>query len=324
MNKTKRQLFMTALAGAAGQLMPSPVLAQRSGQLRIILPVGVGSTIDIAMRAVAPLLTQILGMPTFVENRVGASGTIGVAALAKAPPDGSTIAVISNAHLIAPLLYRNLPYDAMKDVIPVTVLGNVPLVLVCNPKLPANNIPELVRLLSNDPGKYNYASPGRGTVNDLAANLFFRVANVRAENVFYNGTAQQLTALIAGESHFGIGGLATFVPQVKSGALRALGLCGAARTPAQPEIPTIAEQGYPGFELDAWIAVLAPAGTPDATMQRLNTALKTAFADEAVRRQMEGLGNYFSPLTTQASAALFATESAKYASLITGEKTDIR
>jgi tripartite-type tricarboxylate transporter receptor subunit TctC len=229
--------------------LAAPGFAAAQGKpMRMILPVGAGSGVDTIARAANAALAKALGQPVVIENLPGAGGIGGTAAIVKAAPDGATIGLISNNHVINPSVYKSLPFDSVADITPIAVLGTTPFVLVVNPKVPAKNVKELIAFLKSKPGAYNYASSGNGTIIHLAGEMFVDEAGVEAKHIPYKGMGQAITDLIGGQVEMGVAALPAIQGHLKSGALRPIGVGGKARTPAAPEIPTIAEQGLPNYD----------------------------------------------------------------------------
>ena len=307
-------LMLTALAlipgGARGQADDKP--------LKIILPVGTGSGVDTIARAAQPALSKALGgQPVIIENLPGAGGITGASALAKAAPDGLTIGMVSNNHVINPSVYKKMPYDTVEDFTEISVLGTTPLVLVVNPgKVPATNAKELVAFLKAKPDAYNYASSGNGTILHLAAAVFVDEAGVPVKHIPYKGVGPMLADLMGGQVEFGVLALPSIQGQLKGGSLRAIGVLSAKRTPAAPDLPTFAEQGMPGVEVEAWFAVLGPARLPPAEVKRIHDAFVAAFNTPEVKEAMAKQGNDIHPSTPEAAAAFFRSEVAKYAKLV--------
>ncbi|MGO4329963.1 tripartite tricarboxylate transporter substrate binding protein [Cupriavidus sp. 2TAF22] len=295
----------------------APAAAEGTGRpVRLILPISAGSGVDAIARAAGPSLGRNLGQPVVIENIPGAGGIAGAAAVAKAPPDGSTLGLVSNNHVINPSVYKKMPFDAIKDFTPISVIGSTPLVLVVNPKVPAKNVQELVALLKARPDAFNYASSGNGTIIQLAAEMFLEEAHVKARHVPYKGTGPMITDLIAGQVEMGVVALNAVAPHLKSGMLRAIGLCGATRSPAAPEIPTIAEQGLPDYAVEGWFAVVGPAGLPPAEARRIQALFAKAFTSPEVLDAMKKQGNTINPGTPEAAAKFFQSEAARYAALV--------
>lgn len=295
-----------------------PAWAQSSDRpLRVILPVGAGSGVDTITRAAVPSLIKALGgQSVVVENLPGAGGITGASALAKAPADGLTIGIVSNNHVINPSVYKKLPYDTLADFTPISVMGATPFVLVVNPtKVAATNVKELIALLKAKPDAYNYASSGNGTVIHLAGEMFVDEAQVVIRHIPYKSTGAMVTDLIGGQVEMGVVALPAVQAHLKSGALRAIGLCGKTRTPAAPEIPTIAEQGLPNYEIEGWFAVIGPAKLPPEQIKRIHAAFVAAYNTPETKDAMAKQGNVIHPSTPDAAAQYFRSEMTRYAAL---------
>jgi tripartite-type tricarboxylate transporter receptor subunit TctC len=224
--------------------------------------------------------------------------------------------MVSNNHVINPAVYKKIPYDTLGDFTPISVMGFTPFVLVVNPaKVNARNIKELIALLKARPDAYNYGSPGSGTITHLAAEMFLNEAQVTVRHIPYKGTGPQITDLIGGQVDLGFVALPAIQGHLKSGALRAIGLGSKTRSPAAPDIATIAEQGLPDYEVEGWFAVLAPARFPPDQIKRFHTAFVTAYASAEVKEAMAKQGNTISPTTPEAAAQYFRRELTRYASL---------
>ncbi|AMR82097.1 Bug family tripartite tricarboxylate transporter substrate binding protein [Cupriavidus nantongensis] len=284
--------------------------------VRLILPISAGSGVDNIARAAGPALGKAFGQPVVIENLPGAGGITGAAAVVKAQPDGSTLGLVSNNHVINPSVFRTMPFDAIRDVTPISVIGTTPLVLVVNPKVPAKNVKELVALLKAKPDSYNYASSGNGTIIHLAGEMFLDEAGVTARHVPYKGTGPMVNDLLAGQVEMGVVALNAVAPHLKAGTLRAIGLCGDKRSAAAPDIATIAEQGLPGYNVAGWFAVIGPAGMPAAEVKRTHDAFAKAFTSPEVLEAMKKQGTVIEPGTPEAAAAFFRSEAARYAALV--------
>ncbi|MDC6167123.1 Bug family tripartite tricarboxylate transporter substrate binding protein [Paucibacter sp. XJ19-41] len=286
--------------------------------LRLILPVGAGSGVDTIIRAVTPALSKALGgQAVVIENLPGAGGITGTAALVKAVPDGLTLGVVSNNHVVSPSVYKKMPFDALNDITPIMVVGATPFVLVVNPsKLPATNVKELVALLKAKPDVYNYASSGNGTILHLGAEMFVDEAGVVMRHIPYKGVGPMVADLIGGQVDLGVLSLPSIQGHLKSGALRAIGIGSAARVPAAPEIATVAEQGLPNYAIEGWFAVVGPARLPPAQVKRFHAAFTAALAAPEVREAMARQGNVINPTTPEAAASFFRSEQERYAKLV--------
>lgn len=313
----RRWLASAMLAtSCAAVVAPTSTHAQSDKLTRFILPVAAGSGVDTIMRASQKALSASLGTAIVIDNQPGAGGVVGTQALVKAAPDGATLAVVSNNHVIYPSVYKALPFDPIKDITPIAVIGGSPMVLVVNPKLPARDSKELVALLKAKPDTLNYASSGNGTILHLAAEMFLDEAGVKAKHIPYKGVGPMITDLIGGQVDFGVLALPAIQAHLKSGALRAIGTSSKARLSAAPEIPTFAEQGLSGYLVEGWFAVIGPKGLPTAEVKRINAAFASAFATADVKDAMAKQGNPINVTTPEAAAAFFVSEMDKYARLV--------
>jgi len=309
---------MLGLGASAFAAAALPAFAQPGPDkpVRIILPISAGSGVDAIARAAAPALGQAFGQPVVIENLPGAGGITGASAVVKAAPDGLTLGMVSNNHVINPAVYRKMPFDAIEDITPISVVGATPLVLLVNPGLPATNVQELVALLKARPDGYNYASSGNGTIIHLAGEMFMEEAGVTARHIPYKGTGPMVTDMISGQVEIGVVALPAAQPHIRSGALRAIGVCGATRSPAAPEIPTVAEQGLPSYEVEGWFAFIGPARLPAAEVRRAHDAIVRAFTSPDVAQAMARQGNLIKPGSPEEAAKYFRSEAARYAALV--------
>jgi len=294
----------------------APAAAQDRPPMRVILPVSAGSGVDTITRAASNALAKTLGQAVVVENLPGAGGITGTAAIVKARNDGNTIGLVSNNHVINPSVYSKMPFDSVEDITPITVIGTTPLVILVNPKVPANNVKELVAFLKAKPGGYNYASSGNGTIIHLAGEMFVEEAGVEVRHVPYKGVGPMVVDLISGQVEFGVVALPAAQGHLKNGALRAIGVGSRKRTPAAPEMPTIAEQGLPNYEAEGWFAVIGPAKLPAPEVKRIHAAVVTAFADADLKANMDKQGNVINPSSPEDAVKFFRSEIAKYAKLV--------
>ena len=283
----KRLLLVLALAfvPSAAQAQPWPVKP-----LRAIVPVGAGSSTDIVHRLVLEKLSAGLGQPIVVENRVGAGGTIGTAAVAKAEADGYTLLANGSAHTIAPALYKSLPYDPARDFVPVVPLGISPSVLVASPLKGIESAQALVAAAKARPGALNFSSVGIGTATHLSAERFVSSAAIDAVHVPFKGGAEAMLEVIAGRVDFFFGPVALVLPHIRDGKLRALAVNGAARSATLPEVPTLREAGYRDAEYPIWFGLFVPARTPSPIVERLNHETLKALQSPALREKLSGLG----------------------------------
>jgi tripartite-type tricarboxylate transporter receptor subunit TctC len=284
--------------------------------VRMILPVSAGSGVDTIARAVAPALSKTIGAQVVIENLPGAGGVTGTAAIVKAPANGQTIGLVSNNHVINPSVYPKMPFDSIEDVTPISVLGTTPLVLVVHPKVPAKDVGELIALAKARPGAYNYASSGNGTIIHLAGEMFVREAGIEVKHIPYKGTSPMLQDLVGGQVEMGVVALPAVQGHLRSGALRAIGITGRQRAPAAKDIPTVAEQGLPNYDVEGWFAVVGPAKLPAAEVNRIHGAFVAAFAVPEVQETMTKQGNVIKPTSPPEAAQMFRAELAKYAKVV--------
>jgi len=283
-----KRLLILCLAAVAWTAAAQPF---PSKPIRIIVPFTPGSATDTMARPVADKLASALGQPVIVENRPGAGGTIGIAALAKSPADGYTLAVVSTGHVVNPVLYANLPYDTLKDLSGVAPIAGQPCVLVVSPQLGVKTVKELLAMAKAKPGQLNYATAGTGSAAHICAEKFRVAAGIDAVHVPLKGSPESLTETMGGRTQYTWTPLSTAVGQIKDGRLLALAVSTAKRSPQFPEIPTIAEAGLPKAEFNFWVGMLAPAGTPREVLNRLNAEVQKALAAPDLKERLTNLGN---------------------------------
>jgi tripartite-type tricarboxylate transporter receptor subunit TctC len=247
--------------------------------VRLIVPFAAGGLNDVVARLVAPYLERALGQPFIVDNRPAASGIVGTDATAKAPPDGYTLLMVASSFTVVPATHPKLPYDPERDLAPIVMVGKNSLLFLVNPKLPAKSLSEFVALAKANPGKLNYASPGAATQTHLVVELFSRNAGIKLQHIPYRGGAPAMTAMVAGDTQFTAISTLLSLPQLQAGALRALASGSLTRDPQLPDLPTVAEQGFPGFEAIQWIGLLTTAGTPRAVVELINSEVNRALRD---------------------------------------------
>ncbi len=311
-----RRLMLGTLAAAA-MCATAPAFAQGT-PLRVILPVGPGSGVDVIVRSAQNALSKALGgQPVVIENLAGAGGITGTQAVVRAPADGNTIAIVSNNHAVNPSVFKKLPYDSLADITPITVIGGSPFVLVVNPaKVPAKNAKELQAFLKAKPDGYNYGSSGPGTIIHLAGELFVDAAGVQVKHVPYKGMGPMLTDIVGGQVEMGVGALGAVQGQLKGGTLRAIGVMGKQRVASLPDLPTVAEQGFPDVDIAGWFAAIGPKGLPPAQVKRLHDALTAAFNDPEVKAGFAKRDEFLVLGTPDAAAQFFKSEQARYARLV--------
>lgn len=304
-------LLAAGLAAAAG-----PAQAQADRPLRVVVPLSTGSTVDTVARAMSSQMAAVMGRPVVVENLPGAGGMTGTVQIVNAPSDGTTIGMISSNHVINPSIYKKVPFDSLKDIAPITVLGTVPLVLVGNPAVPARDLRELVALLRARPGALNLGSAGNGSVLHLAGELFSSEGRVEIRHVPYKGTGPLVSDLLGGHVDIGFLSVTAAAPHVKSGKLRAFGVSTKQRSAVLPDVPTLAESGLPGYSFDAWIAAVGPAGLPGPILQKYYADLKAVLSTKEVARALAAQGIAVIANTPEEAAAFFESELEKHAALV--------
>jgi tripartite-type tricarboxylate transporter receptor subunit TctC len=284
--------------------------------VRFILPNATGSGVDAITRAAQPALTKALGHPIVIDNQPGAGGIVGLQQLARAPADGMTLGIVSNNVVIFPSLFKSLPFDMPGDFTPIGVIGQTPVVLVVNPKVPASNAKELIALLKSKGGEMNYGSGGNGTILHLATAMFLDEAGVQAKHIPYKGVGPMVTDLMGGQVEFATVSLPSVHGQIKAGTLRAIGMATAQRVPAAPEIPTFVEQGMPNYVVEAWFALIGPKGLSKEQVTKAHQSLVAAFNDPAVKEAMARQGNVIHVMPQEQAPGFFRSEMGKYARLV--------
>jgi tripartite-type tricarboxylate transporter receptor subunit TctC len=311
-----------ALAAVAGVLPLTDARAQSAAQaypvkpIRWIVPSSAGGGSDVLARIVGPRLTQAWGQQVVVDIRAGAGGIIGSELTARAPPDGYTIVIVAPGYALNPFFYKSLPYDTVKDFERVTVLATAPNVLVAHPSVPAQSVKALIALARSRPGQMNYASSGRGTGGHLCAELFKSLAKVDMVAVTYKGAGDSTRAVVSGEVGLLFSATGAVLPMAKAGKLRMMGVTSIKRSALLPEVPTIAEQGLPGYDYLGWYGVLAPARIPKDVLAKLHAEMaRVVKSPEVVERfaqfGYEPLGN-----TPEEFTALVLSEMAKWGKLL--------
>ena len=303
-------VFALQAATAAAQAYPSK-------PIRLMVPFPPGGSTDIVARIVAQKLGAQLGQPLVIENRGGAGGTLGTAVVAKAPADGYMLVVgTTSTHVVAPSVYQKLEYDPVRDFAPISLMAVTPYLLVVNPAVEAKTVKELVTLMKTQPGKLNYASAGVGSTTHLAMEMLKGASNTYALHIPYNGNGPAGTAVIAGQVEILFGSLPAVLPHAKSGRVRALAVGTPKRSPSLPEVPTVAESGYPGFDASLWLAIMAPAGTPAPIVERLNKETVAAVSSKETSDALDKNGAEPITSTPAELAAMIKDGVAKYAKVV--------
>jgi tripartite-type tricarboxylate transporter receptor subunit TctC len=320
---------------AFAAIVLAPVLASTAARARddypsrpvqMIIPFAAGGPTDIVGRVMGAKMGELLGQQFVAENKVGAGGNIGAEAVAKAAPDGYTILVATvSTNAINPGLYKHMPYDAVRDFAPLGRVGVTPTLLLVHPSIPATDVKSLIALIKANPGKYNYGSSGLGSILHLCGEEFKSLAGgLDITHVPYKGSAPMDTDLMGGQISMAFDATPTAMPLAKSGKLRALGAGMAKRVAAMPELPTLQEQGLPGFECYTWNVLLAPAGTPKQIVDKLNQAINKSLADPKVSSALEKAGIDPTPGSTPETTGEFVrAELAKWAPIIKASGAEI-
>ena len=315
MPQLARAILLSIVIWAA----PTPTAAAAeypTRPIRMIVPFPPGGTTDILARLIGPKMTETFKQTVVVDNRSGASGMIGADAIAKAPADGHTIGIIISAHAIAPALFTRSPFDPVKDFAPVTLLISVANAISVHPSVPATSITDLVKLARQHPGKLAFGSAGTGTGVHLTGELFKSVAKVDITHVPYKGGGPSLADLVAGQIPVGVQNISTIMAHARAGRVRTLGVPSLERSPALPDVPTVASQGYPGFEAKEWYGVVAPGRTPRPVIMQLNKEIVRIINLPEIRSRLLDLGADISGNSPEQYGALIKNELGKWSTLI--------
>jgi tripartite-type tricarboxylate transporter receptor subunit TctC len=312
-----RWLSLVILAACMLSALPDAAQTWPNRPLHLVVPFPPGGTTDIVARAVAAEIGKSLGQQVIVENRAGAGGNIGSDYVAKAAPDGYTIVMGTvGTHAINVSLYSKMPYDAVKDFAPITLVASVPNVLEVNPSLPVKSVQELIAYAKANPGKLDFASSGNGTSIHLSGELFKSMTGVDMLHIPYKGSAAAITDLIGGQANLMFDNLPSSIAYIKSGQLRALAVTTLTRSPALPDVPTINESGVPGFDASSWFGVLAPAGTPKEIVDRLHDEIVKALRTPRLKANLQGQGAEPVGNTPEQFAEHIRAEIAKWAKVV--------
>ncbi len=311
---TTERLVSKACITAAGLLLAAAAFAQNypTHPVHIVIPLSAGGTTDVPGRIVAQKLSDALGQQFFVENRPGAGGTIGSDYVAKSKPDGYTLLLSASPFVIAPHVYKKVPYDALRDFVPVVRIASGPYVLVVHPSLGVNSVKELIALAKKSPGKIDFASSGNGGAQHLVTELFMYMAGIKMNHVPYKGSGPAQQDLMAGIVKVSFVGTPIAIPHMKSGRLKALGVTSSKRWPEMPDVPTIAEAGVPGYEALVWIGMFAPAGTPRDIVAKLNGEIAKLVRTDEVRKLLGPTGMVPDPDSPDQFAAFVKADYEKW------------
>ena len=299
--KSLKKLCTLLAAGSVGLATLGTAQAQAypSGPVKIIVPFTAGSATDIMARTVGERLSPALGQPVIVENRPGAGGTIGTNLVAKAPADGLTLVVVATGHVVNHVLYKDLPYDTIKDFAGVIPLATLPSVLIVPPGLGAKTAKDLVALVKSKPGQFNFGTAGVGSAAHINSEKFNQATGIQAMHIPFKGTPEILNEAMGGRIQLAWVPLVSSVGPIRDGKLQALAVSTPARSPALPDVPTIAEAGFPGGEFNFWVGLLAPAKTPREIVNRLNAEVTRALQTPEVKQRLANLGAEPMPMTPE-------------------------
>lgn len=313
---THRAVIITLIACSNLYVAVAHAQTYPTRAIRLIIPQSAGSATDTVARMIGTRLAEKFGQPVIHENRAGAGGIIGVELTAKAAPDGYTIAIVSATHTVNPSLRRNLPYDTIADFAPITMATAQPYVMLAHPSLPAKNVKELVALARTRPGQINYASSGAGTLGHLGFELLKTTANVNMVHVPYKGIVPAITDIVGGHVSLLYSTVVSGMPQVNTGKLRALAVSSAKRAQVAPGVPTVAESGFPGYDVSGWYGILAPAKTPADIINRLNTEIVTILRSPAATERLAADGSEAVGNTPEQFGAHIKSEIAKWGKVV--------
>ena len=310
--------FLVGLCAAVGAVLALGAQAQTypTKPVRMVVAFAPGGGTDIIGRIIGQKLSELWPHPVVVDNRPGAGSTVGTAMTAKAPPDGYTISMTSMSHAINATLYRQLPYDTVKDFAPVILAVRAPNVLVVHPSVAAQSVKELIALAKSRPGQLNFASSGTGGVSHLSAEVLRAASGIDIVHVPYKGAGPAMNALLGNEAQIMMATTPVALPQIKANRVRGIAISSRERSPLAPGMPTIAESGFPGFETDTWYGLLAPAGTPTALVRRLNADMTRTLEMPEVKKALEQQGAQPAGGTPEAFRRFIESEIEKWAKAI--------
>jgi tripartite-type tricarboxylate transporter receptor subunit TctC len=311
-----RPFALAVLAFAAA--LPLAAFAQQypAKPIKIVVGYSAGGAVDIVARTLGQSLSAAMGQPVLVDNKPGAGTNIAVKAVIDAPPDGYTLLMAANALAANMALYKPAPFDAERDLAPVALIGRVPVVIAANPSAPYNSVAQLIAAAKAKPGTLAFASAGNGSTPHLAAELFARSAGVSLQHIPYRGGAQAITDVVGGQVPLLAMNALEVKPHVQSGKLKVLAVLSAQRSVIFPDVPTIAESGFPGFEASVWYALMAPAGTPKPILAKLHDEVQKALKTSDVAERMTAVGGEVTPGSIETAAALIHSERQRYDKLV--------
>ena len=313
MNMINRCIAVAAIASVS---TASAAATFPERPVRLLAASAAGGGTDIIARLLAQKLTEVWGQQAIVDNRPGGGGVIATDITAKAVADGYTLLLQSVGISYAPALYKNLPFDVSRDITAITIVGSQPFVLALHPSVPAKSVAELVALAKSKPGQLRFGSGGVSGASHLGSELFRVIAGIDMVHVPYKGTGPSTTALLTGEVQMAIAGVSTILPHAKSGKVRALAVTGAKRSPAAPDLPTVAENGLPGYAFDVWYGVFATSKTPRVTLNKINADINKALRDTETIRRFAGAGVDLIGGSVEDSNKYLQSEMTKWAKVI--------
>jgi len=302
--------FVRAMAAAATVAIASSAAAQTypTQTVRIVVPQSAGGLIDTTARLIQPHLEKSLGQTVIVDNRPGAAGIVGTDAVAKAAPDGHTLLAVAGSLSVLPATHPKLPYDTERDLAPIALLSKYAFLFVINAQVPARTLPEFIALAKKEPGKYNYSTTGQASLNHLATEHLAGLAGIKLQHVPYRGGAPAVLAVVKGETHLLAISPLVSQPHIQAGTLRAIATGGSVRDPRFPDVATVAESGFPGYEAVSWVGLLTTGRTPKSIVDRLNAAVNEALRDPDVAERIAKTGSEVGGGTPEAFRKMIVTE----------------
>ena len=321
----KHKLLMSVVAVAALLAAPAAYAQNYPGKpVKLVVPFSPGTAADIVARQVGQGLSELWGQAVVIENQQGAGGGVGAASVAKAAPDGYTLLMVGLNHTINPSLYKNIPFDLMRDFKPVARVASGPLVIVANPNFPASTIPELIALAKANPKSVNFGSGGNGSVTHLAFEVLKSKAGIDLVHVPYKGISQMLSDILGNQINLGAPAVASAVPNIKAGKLKALAVTSAKRTSVLPDVPTLAEGGVSGYDVSTWNGLLAPAGTPDTVVAKIYADVVKVAQSKVFIDQIKPQGLELDLASPAEFKTFIAAELAKWSGIVkdSGAKLD--
>ncbi len=318
LSSARRLTLACAWVAAVAALLPLQASAQQypSKPIKVVVGYSAGGAVDIVARTLGQSLSVSMGQPFIVDNKPGAGTNIAVKSVIDAPADGYTLLMAANALAANMALYQPPPFDAERDLVPVALVGRVPVVIAANPSAPFNTVAQLIAAAKAKPGSIAFATPGNGSTPHMAGELFARAAGISLMHVPYRGGAQAITDVIGGQVPLLAMNALEVKPHVASGKLKVLAVLSPARSAIFPDVPTIAESGFPGFEASVWYALMAPAGTPKPIVEKLHAEVQKALQSREMRERMTAVGGEVIPGTTAMMAALLHSERQRYDKLV--------